>query len=144
MYEKSYGKKYDDNLDIKDIAKKIRADIKAEIASGGLPKGKYSVTIKRYSGGQSMSITMSDLANGSELLNAKFFDNSIPGGYNHDESRYTEVGEALLKKVKRMVGAYNYDGSEPMVDYFNVNFYSHVNIDYDYENELSYNEEEEE
>ena len=54
MYEKTYGPKYNAELTRKEIAALIRADLKAAVASGELPKGlKTSV---RKSGSSNLSL----------------------------------------------------------------------------------------
>ena len=47
------GAKYDDKLGIKEIAKIIRKELKAKY-----PSSKWSITIQRYAGGQSMDISL--------------------------------------------------------------------------------------
>ena len=51
------GSKYTAGLDIAQIARLVRIDIKAAIADGALPVGKYSVRVSRYSIGQSLNLT---------------------------------------------------------------------------------------
>ncbi len=51
----------------------------------------------------------------------------------------TEKAHKVLQGVVEIVDQYNYDESDPMTDYFNVNFYLHLNIgkwdkDYTFEN----------
>ena len=43
MDRRSYGAKYDRNLDVKEIAKRIRADLKAAVKDGKLPAAKFGV-----------------------------------------------------------------------------------------------------
>lgn len=40
----------------------------------------------------------------------------------------TQEGHNLLQRVVQVVEQYNYDNSDPMTDYFDVNFYSHFEI----------------
>jgi hypothetical protein len=44
---------------------------------------------------------------------------------------YTTDGEALLKRVKEIVQAYNFDDSDSMSDYYHVNFWQKIEFDYD-------------
>ena len=52
------GAKFDKKLDIVQIAKLVRADIRKAIKDLSLPKGKYSVTCPRYT---SIVVTIKDL-----------------------------------------------------------------------------------
>lgn len=40
----------------------------------------------------------------------------------------TEAGHNMLKKAVAIADAYNYDNSDAMTDYFDVNFYLHINL----------------
>ena len=124
--ETKYGTKYKSKKDVKEIAKDIRKDIKAE-----LPEVKVSVKIERFAGGRSIDVDIKKLPNESEIINPEY-NFEEPNG----QSRYTKKGQGLLDKVQAIVDAYNFDGSDTQSDYFHVNFYGHVNIDYDYEQEL--------
>jgi len=53
-YAYAVGPKYKRDLDVKDIAKLVRQDIKDAIKGGELPKGKYGVRISRFAGGCSL------------------------------------------------------------------------------------------
>lgn len=93
------GTRYDKNLDIKDIAKMVRRDLKAEELTA-------SVRISRYAGGQSIHIDLKDTG----------------------LDRRSEWARALVANVETIANAYNFDGSDHMTDYYNVNFYTHVSV----------------
>lgn len=115
---KFVGEKYDRDMDVKDIAKLVRADIKKAIKEGTLPKGvKFSVRIDRYSMGQSLNAYMTAWP-GEVLVKVE------------DELRYTKELEEALKVVRSIIKVYNFDDSDSMSDYFHVNFYSEVSVDY--------------
>lgn len=123
----SYGSKYNRDLDIAQIAKLVRADIKAAVKEGTLPKGfKASVRISRYSMGQSLNVTVK-AAPGVTIMN--------PLRLAHEESGSREVmtRDELLDTVKSIVDAYNYDGSDSQSDYYNVNFYGFVDFAHELE-----------
>lgn len=128
MYERSYGSKYEAGMDIKDIAKLVRKEIKDYFG----PNIKYSVTIDRFSGGRALRAYLVDVAPGFYFWKVNP-DYNPDGGYGISAERvclsdgYREIEE----KVKEIIGAYNYDGSEIMVDYFDVNFYSSVGVKFD-------------
>lgn len=129
-YERSYGDKYaaTSGLDIAAIAKLVRAEIKAAVASGDLPKATYSVRISRYSGGQSMDVRVSGLP--FSLVNLERF--YVEEG-RVEEFRgvhyLSDAARDVESKLEAMVGAYNYNGSDSMTDYFDVRFYGHVEIE---------------
>jgi len=137
MYERSYSEKHEAGMDIKDIAKAVRADIKAAQKEGTLPKMKISVRTERYSGGQSLSVTIKEFP--IQILNIwrvkiqKENPNYFIGHICEDHpayEMYTPLAKKALAKLKEISNAYNYDGSETMVDYFDVNYYEHVGFDY--------------
>jgi len=115
------GSKYNKDMDVKDIAKLIRKDIKAQF-----PELKTSVRIERYSMGRSIDVY---------VINAPFnpcnpdFDNNVFGPER--KPIYTIQGSKLLENLRGIVSQYNYDNSEIQTDYFDVNF--HQDIKYDYE-----------
>lgn len=128
----SYGTKYAATKDLRvvEIAKLVRADIKAAVAAGELPKAKYSVT----SDHNSIDVRVSHVEkDGFVLANAErvIWDHEQPhaGLYNcPSEVRWLYSAEAreVLSKIDLLTGAYNYDGSDSQSDYFNVRFYGHA------------------
>jgi hypothetical protein len=143
-YSIEYGDKYQRGLDITEIAKRIRAEIKADIKAGILPNGKYSVTIDRFSGGQSLDVTIKAIDSHKLMLNParvvweknnpRQFVGNLPS-WDEAFEGYTPEGERILDRVKDIVNAYNYDGSDSMTDYFNVNFYGKVEFGWEFEKE---------
>lgn len=135
MTERVYGNKYDKDLDIAEIAKLVRADLKAAMAKGGsIPAGsKFKVRIQRYSGGQSLSVTIMSIT-GVKFVNAARarFEIENPHTYynNHDLRVHTNEAEAVSATVAAIVSAYNHDGSDTMTDHFDVNFYAHIDFDW--------------
>lgn len=125
MYERSYGSKYHSTqgngyMSAADIAKLMRADIKAAVKSGELPDVKYSVTVENYSGGRSINIRIQDLP-----------DAWVKGEdhYGYERDILTPEAKAVQDKVQAIHNAYNYDGSEIQVDYFDVNYYGHAEVE---------------
>lgn len=132
MYERSYGSRYEDRLDVAEIAKRIRKHIKAAVKDGTLPAGlKTSVRISRYSMGQSLNITVT--AYPENFLNPEFIAWKAEHPHDphfHAPERYTEKYREHLAVLKGFHSSYNHDGSEVMVDYFDVNYYGDVEADY--------------
>lgn len=98
------GSKYEEteNLDIKEIAKLVRKDIKS-----AFPTFKFSVTIERYAMGQALHVVAKDTG----------------------IDRHTEEGKAFVQALRQITDQYNYDDSDTMQDYHHVRFYCHPRID---------------
>ena len=126
-YPITHGSKYDKALDVREIAKLIRADIRA--AAGPiphrLPEGfRAGVRISRYSMGRSIDVTIK-AAPGVTVRNPARveFEGRGGNGVMPPEARYihTEEARAVLEAVKAIIDAYNFDGSDVQSDYFHVN-----------------------
>lgn len=146
-------------LDIKDIAKVLRKQLKTEY-----PGCTFSVCIKRFSGQVGQALDVSLMASGFKII--RDFDD-IPDyvvsnygdtrgftiaevkarqarkyhqlhNFNtHDEYDpkkwnngvyLTRRGFDMFKRISEMVRWFNYDDSDIMTDYFDMNFFSHLNI----------------
>jgi len=147
------GEKYELGKDLKDIAKETRQYLKKKF-----PKCKFSITIERYSMGQSLNIYLmggpftaiyqKGSHNGREFTSIeeqghKFEQYSQLNQYTFSENYYSKRlpmagwnnGSQLsfqawyvLKDAVNFVSQYNFDDSDSMIDYFHTNFYLHVNI----------------
>ena len=118
--ERGYGSKYQELMDIKDIAKEVRKRIKPD--RDGF---KFSVKIKRYSGGQSLNVGIKEVPDDFQMVALKENWN----GYGQ-QWEYSPELKYLIEDLKRIVDDYNYDGSDAMADYFDVNFYSMIDIEF--------------
>jgi hypothetical protein len=129
-YSIQYGAKYDKALDIAEIAKRVRADLKALVKARTIPQGKYSVTIQRFSGGCSLKVKMDQLTSPSLMLNPERvkFEKENPHAFPGHLPQFSSAGKALLNTVESVVNAYNFDGSDTASDYWNVNFYGSVDF----------------
>lgn len=121
------GGKYERNMDVSEIAKRVRAEIKAAIKNGQLHNGKYSVTVRRC---ESISILVKEVD--LSILNLARIKAEREQGTNFrgDIQIYTDEARDLISRLKAIANAYNYDNSEIMTDYFDVNFYLNVSFDY--------------
>ena len=91
------------------------------------------MTIKRYSGGCSLSVYVK--ASPYQVQNPEWLAhkasnphdwyNCVPDGLKSFTSR---AGQ-LLDELKEIVNAYRRDNSDSQSDYFNCNFYAHVEFD---------------
>lgn len=131
----------------KDIAKWIRQTLKEE-----LPEFKFSVSKESYSGGSSITIVMLqspirmvrrfEEISESEILSIRNARNDTKeevvefikqriNAPNHEINQYhletdwelTEKGKEIAKKVLEIANKHNWDNSDPMTDYFDVNYY---------------------
>jgi len=114
------GTKYEISMDVAEIAKRIRADIKAAIKAGTIPAIKTAVRTKRYSGGQSINIDI------------KSWDGPVKDEAAIVESwqckPYTPALKATRTVLEDIMNAYNMDRSDSQSDYFHCHFYGHVNV----------------
>jgi len=121
QYNNEKGAKYDPDLDIAEIAKKVRADIKA----AKLP-GKISVRIQRYAGGRSLrvkAVVPFPVRHGDVERENRERAEGL------DCPWLTREAYELQEKLKEITEAYNYDRSDIQTDYFDVNFYLHVDLE---------------
>lgn len=101
------GSNYDISLSTKEIAKKVRKFVKSEFKDC-----KFSVTSDR----RRLSV---------DLVNKPFetrFENE------RGDWKFTEKASVMYDKINTFVESYNFDKSNPYEDYFNVNFYSFINL----------------
>lgn len=157
MYERSYGYLYDelgDRPGVAQIAKAIRSDIKTAQAEGLLPtRWTYSVRSRSYSGGCAIDVSVRDCTDAWQPC-----DGSKPGSRHtfpdgssvatgcpdpwcaaRNDPAYayaarshdvlTEEAIAAKMTLDRIHNAYNHDGSEAMVDYFDVRYYGSVDFE---------------
>ena len=118
-----------DYRDIKDMAKDVRKELKAQF-----PKCKFSVTIERFTGGQALAVRLMEasenaLANGSQYEQINHY---TVRQYTYDEyvfnlrgqaPKMTTYGYLIMKAADRIGNMANWDESDPMVDYFHCNYY---------------------
>lgn len=121
------GPKYDAKLSRKEIAIKLREEVKAAIVSGDLPKGlKVSVKMRDH---KSLDMTVVAVPAGFKINNPARvrLDVLEPNAYHERiADRYAEQAVVLKNRLEGMLQAYNYDNSDSMTDYFDVNFYGHA------------------
>ena len=116
------GSKYNQvkDLDIKDIAKLVREDLKK------FKDCKFSVSIHRYANGRSLIIKLTECSdlNKIQIYNSEYCSNK------------PILSNNFQNEVKSIIDQYNFDRSHPQSDYFHVNFYHHLWIDNDLEIKL--------
>lgn len=117
-----------ENLGIKEIAANVRKALK-----GKYPDCTFSVTISRYSGGQSLSISLMAapfdvFTDAVDEYTKKSQHDQVNHYYIGESNRYTEKAKEVLLFANRAANDYNFDDSDGMIDYFHTNFYLHLNI----------------
>lgn len=60
-------------------------------------------------------------------LGCHFYEDYDPDNWSNGVF-LTEQGYNLFQRVQQIMNQYNYDNSDSMTDYFDVNFYGHINI----------------
>lgn len=144
------------NLDIKDIAKILRKQIKDAVTSGALPDWVYSVRIRRFSMGQALDVEIKDTKGhitqnvwrmateleqpevrihgyyGSRLGDSLCAVMNFTGCTEEQARAHRDLlVNQTQEKLEKMRVAFNYDNSDAMVDYFEVNYYGHTSLDYE-------------
>jgi hypothetical protein len=114
MKQGTKGNKYEEvkSLSVVEIAKLVRKDLKQ------FNDCKFSVTSDR----NTISIYLKD----SPLNRLEIYDQSQELGWG---GKVISIEKDLRKKVKEILDQYNYNNSEIMTDYFDVNFYSYFYLD---------------
>ena len=141
MYERSYGYRYaelGDHPSPAAIAKAVRADVKQAVTEGLLPPHwSYSVRSDSFAGGCSVDVEVRDCPDAWRLCDGLGCHNIWCSARNDPQyahaatphSVLTEDAEAAKMTLQRIHNAYNHDGSEIQVDYFDVRYYGHVTFE---------------
>ena len=107
------GIKHEARRDITDVAKLVRKDLKAKFGKSW----KFSVRVSRYSMGQSLNV---DIKQAPCCLFRKAERKGC--------CQYTDAAELALKTAQEILDSYNRQDIDVMTDYFNVDFFGHVQI----------------
>jgi hypothetical protein len=134
------------NLSLTDIAKRMRADIKAAFASKQLPDGlKVSVRTKYYSGGGSIDIDVTAFPTGFVIYNPDWLRHEHETrnvGWMHFHGETFSPEWSMVKAtLKAIHGAYNRNNSDAMSDYFDVRYYGDVGIHWQISHDIRKNEQ---
>ena len=119
MQQGTIGSKFQEvkSLSVVGIAKLIRKDLKQ------FNDSRFSVTSDR----NSITVYLKD----SPLNKLEVYDQSQELGWGE---KIIVIEKNFRSKVKEILNQYNYNKSEIMTDYFNVNFYGHFYLDSNLEN----------
>lgn len=129
MYEITEGTKYQatKNLGAVEIAKLIRADIKAATKAGELPAGLKLSIRSDYN-----SINVRIVALPFNPISASWaaLTPAEQQEYWNAQRKLTDEAKRIQAVLTAIHGAYNYDGSDIQSDYFNVRYYGSVSFDW--------------
>lgn len=123
------GGKYQEvkSLTTKDIAKLIRQELKEQF-----PDCKFSVTTDYFSGGSSITVALmqAPFEAFTEEGKKKNKDgyHQVNEYYIEEDSYLTEQAKKTLQKAQQVMQQYNYSDCDGMIDYFNVNYYTHLEV----------------
>ena len=110
------------NLDITEIAKRIRVNLRNAQDLGSIPtEMTYTVKISRYAGGQSLDVALSGMPDTWAKANENA-ERHFPWPW------LTREAAAVKQFVEEMLSMYNRDDSDVQSDYFDVHFHSSVTI----------------
>ncbi len=114
------GSKYRETsgLTLTEVAKLIRADLKAAQKSGGLDAAlRFSVRTEYYSGG------------GSINLSIKGYTGRLMAPDTYGRTTWTQGARDVAGRVRVVVDAYQRDNSDVLSDYSDVRFYGRVGFE---------------
>lgn len=132
-----------------ELTAEIRGDLKQ-----AFPECKFSVTKKSYSGGRSITVALmaapfQPLISYLDTTGLEPGESPIPSHYQvneytlgEDDADYYRQGDnfvnngilitpkarALLRQVRKIANKRNWDNSNSQIDYFDVNFYLHMEV----------------
>jgi hypothetical protein len=121
----------DPMLNTTEVAAKVRADIKAAVKRGTLPRAKYSVQTDYYSMGSSITVKATQLP--FPVLDADAFivrpgNSYISFDSEHHRSRFTREAADVDRQLNAIVDAYHWDRSDLQSDYHNQRFARDVEV----------------
>jgi len=107
-----YGGKYQPSLDVAEIARRLRKDLKEATLPTAL---KCAVRIRRFAGGQSLNVAIT-------AAPSFIVWTTLPNG----ERVYTALARRWRDQIEVMRQAYNFDKSDSQSDYYNTNYYGNT------------------
>lgn len=126
MYERTYNENYDKSLTTADVAKIVRQKIAQLKKTGDLDKGyKFSIRSESFAGGSAIRASITAIPEGVTAYNSEYYDAYNRGESTYSMTRFSAPVSVVSKMILALINSFNYDGSESMVDYFDVNFYCH-------------------
>ncbi|HEX9226155.1 MAG TPA: hypothetical protein VF885_05810 [Arthrobacter sp.] len=119
------GSKYTGYRDATEICKDIRTELKAATEANYLPAGlKYSVTNDKYSGGQSVNVTVQGVTDEDRTLGSTDLN-------RHGEIADLPEVDELKSRVEAITNAYNRMDVDGQADYAHVAYWGRAEIETD-------------
>lgn len=134
VYERTYGYLYEEARPVKEDAASIRRTIKTLAKAELIPSDwTYSVRYRSFAGGCAIDVR----GVSPRAIYAADPDAFREHALNHEtgawvmgwKDKLTIEARTVLDTLHELLGAHNHDGSEIMVDYFDVKFYGVPEID---------------
>ena len=146
-----YGENYlsDYRVSTVDIAAHIRADLKLrrnlgkktakaaddqfslalrDVIADAPASIKFSIRSQYFSGGSSIDITIKGVPTEWGWVEDPFYNEFDP--YHSRKWVESDALKALKREVERVQQSYNHNGSDSLVDYYDVRFYGHTEVDW--------------
>ena len=122
VYTTAVGGKYTGWRDVASIAKDVRTDLKAAQAAGYLPdEVSFSVVTDKYSGGQALRVSVRGLSDDD------IYEDDLTSWSSG--RRYSPTALEIRDRVGAIAGAYDSSTTDIQTDYFNVMYYSNVELE---------------
>lgn len=124
---------FERGLDVVEIAKLIRKDLKAKFGKGN----KFSVRTSRFSGGQAIDIYVKEATDDNIYTYEELYENNHLDRLQYDNPQLYDylnelyktarfVKDEVKKEIREIADKYNYNESDPYTDYYDVGFYLHI------------------
>ena len=131
------------NMSLKDIAKTIKKEalkkygdkIKLSVKTDHFANGcSIDATITAYAGGDVLSKEALEWQAGNQNSPFKTWlrdDPQLSKGYDWDAPYYSRELSKIIESIDEIGKSYNKEDCDSMIDYFNVDYYWGVDIEYD-------------
>jgi len=125
------GSRYDHNLTVKDIAKLVKTFCKTVY-----PTCKFSITSDYHSINIYLMETNFEVFANEEDKYSHYYDGTtkltanmqLNQFYLLENKKLTERAKTMFYNIHTYLNSYNYNDSDAMTDYFDTNFYEHLEI----------------
>lgn len=122
VYTTAVGSKYTGWRDVASVAKDVRSDLKAAQAAGYLPaEVSFSVVTDKYRGGQALRVSVRGLSDDD------IYEDDLTSWSSG--RRYSPTALEIRDRVGAIAGAYDSSTTDIQTDYFNVMYYSNVELE---------------
>ena len=127
------GSKYQNHKDFstKDIARLVRQEVRKTYPA----KMGYKISVQYDSFANWSSIDIRVKGVPFQLYNKEYAVLAMAGRWEEIQDKrlgeYTQEGERFIKTLEKIAGQYNYSDCDGMIDYFDVNYWSSVVIDWE-------------